>query len=76
MIADRRSESEQQASDKLAASAPSRPPLPARCRAACQLHASGGLDLHEVRRLWPSVLDRVKGYRRVTWAQLFEKSEV
>ena len=37
---------------------------------------SGQLDLHEVRRLWPSVLDRVKGYRRVTWAQLFEKSEV
>jgi DNA polymerase III subunit gamma/tau len=34
------------------------------------------IDLHEVRRLWPSVLDRVKGERRVTWAQLFEKSEV
>jgi DNA polymerase-3 subunit gamma/tau len=38
--------------------------------------ATTRLDLHEVRRLWPSVLDRVKGYRRVTWAQLFEKSEV
>ena len=34
------------------------------------------VDLHELRRLWPSVLDRVKTYRRVTWAQLFEKSEV
>ncbi len=38
--------------------------------------AASGIDLHEVRRLWPSVLDRVKTYRRVTWAQLFEKSEV
>lgn len=35
-----------------------------------------GLDLNELRRLWPSVLDCVKSYRRVTWAQLFEKSKV
>ena len=38
--------------------------------------ASSGLDRDEVRRLWPSVLDRIKTYRRVTWAQLFEKSDV
>ena len=26
--------------------------------------------------MWPNVLDQVKDYRRVTWAQLFEKSDV
>ena len=26
--------------------------------------------------MWPNVLNRVKDYRRVTWAQLFEKSDV
>ncbi|MEO8329458.1 MAG: DNA polymerase III subunit gamma and tau, partial [Candidatus Nanopelagicales bacterium] len=46
---------------------------------ATRVNAANGneaIDLHEIRRLWPSVLDRVKAYRRVTWAQLFEKSEV
>jgi DNA polymerase-3 subunit gamma/tau len=33
-------------------------------------------DLQELRRLWPNVIDRVKDYRRVTWTQLFEKSDV
>jgi DNA polymerase-3 subunit gamma/tau len=36
----------------------------------------GGMDLHEVRRLWPSVLDRVKEHRRAVWMMLFEKSQV
>jgi DNA polymerase-3 subunit gamma/tau len=35
-----------------------------------------GLDLREVRRLWPEVLDRVKNYRRSVWMMLFEKSQV
>jgi len=48
---------------------------PASAEAAKAAPAST-VDLHELRRLWPSVLDRVKTYRRVTWAQLFEKSEV
>ncbi len=26
--------------------------------------------------MWPAVLNRVRDYRKVTWAQLFEKSEV
>jgi DNA polymerase-3 subunit gamma/tau len=26
--------------------------------------------------MWPAVLNRVKDYRKVTWAQLFEKSDV
>jgi len=33
-------------------------------------------EVHELRRMWPNVLDKVKDYRRVTWAQLFEKSDV
>ncbi len=33
-------------------------------------------ELAELRRLWPNVLNRVKDYRRVTWAQLFEKSDI
>lgn len=37
---------------------------------------AGGMDLGEVRRLWPSVLDRVKVLRRAVWMMLFEKSQV
>ena len=37
---------------------------------------AGGSEIHELRRMWPNVLNRVKDYRRVTWAQLFEKSDV
>jgi DNA polymerase-3 subunit gamma/tau len=33
-------------------------------------------EVAELRRMWPNVLDKVKDYRRVTWAQLFEKSDV
>jgi len=38
--------------------------------------AGGGPDLHEVRLMWPSVLDRVKGTRRVSWLVLFEKADI
>ena len=38
--------------------------------------ASGPGQLQELRRMWPAVMNRVKDYRKVTWAQLFEKSEV
>ncbi|MFL6182935.1 MAG: DNA polymerase III subunit gamma and tau [Actinomycetes bacterium] len=38
--------------------------------------ASAGQELQELRRMWPAVLNRVKDYRKVTWAQLFEKSDV
>ena len=37
---------------------------------------AGSSEVHELRRMWPNVLNRVKDYRRVTWAQLFEKSDV
>ena len=36
----------------------------------------GGGQLQELRRMWPAVLNRVRDYRKVTWAQLFEKSDV
>jgi DNA polymerase III subunit gamma/tau len=38
--------------------------------------AGGGPDLHEVRLMWPSVLDRVKDTRRVSWLVLFEKADI
>ena len=37
---------------------------------------SGAVDLHEIRRLWPNVLEQVKQYRRAVWMMLFEKSQV
>jgi len=37
---------------------------------------TGAVDLHEIRRLWPNVLDQVKQYRRAVWMMLFEKSQV
>ena len=50
--------------------------LPAPPVEAAASGPSEAIDLHELRRLWPSVLDHVKGSRRVTWAMLFEKSDV
>jgi DNA polymerase-3 subunit gamma/tau len=41
-----------------------------------QKTTSGAGQLQELRRMWPAVLNRVRDYRKVTWAQLFEKSEV
>ena len=37
---------------------------------------SGGLDIVEIRRLWPAVLDRVRSIRKVTWIMLYEKVTV
>ncbi len=34
------------------------------------------LDIHEIRRTWPQVLESVKSKRRVTWMLLFEKVNV
>ena len=38
--------------------------------------SGSGHELQELRRAWPTVLNRVRDYRKVTWAQLFEKSDV
>jgi DNA polymerase-3 subunit gamma/tau len=35
-----------------------------------------GLTLVDVRRLWPSVIDRVKSVKRVTWIHLTQNSQV
>jgi DNA polymerase III subunit gamma/tau len=48
------------------------PPAPAEAGSA----TPAPHELAELRRLWPNVLNRVKDYRRVTWAQLFEKSDI
>ncbi len=37
---------------------------------------SGGSQVHELRRMWPNVLEKVKAKRRVTWMMLLEKSDV
>jgi DNA polymerase-3 subunit gamma/tau len=44
--------------------------------AATAATAGGSPDLHEVRLMWPSVLDRVKDTRRVSWLVLFEKADI
>jgi DNA polymerase-3 subunit gamma/tau len=38
--------------------------------------ASGGVDLITVRRMWPDVLDVVKGMRRFTWTLLSHNAQV
>lgn len=37
---------------------------------------SSGLTLVDIRRLWPSVIDRVKSVKRVTWIHLTQNSQV
>ncbi len=37
---------------------------------------AAGLDIVEVRRLWPNVLDKVRDTKKVTWLMLFEKVTV
>ncbi|MEJ7726266.1 MAG: DNA polymerase III subunit gamma and tau [Actinomycetes bacterium] len=54
--------------ERLAAAGPERP--------ATARGPGSGLDAVEVRRLWPTVLERVKAKRRVTWMMLFEKVTV
>ena len=38
--------------------------------------AAGGVDLITVRRMWPDVLDAVKGMRRFTWTLLSHNAQV
>jgi DNA polymerase-3 subunit gamma/tau len=54
---------------------PEQPPAPPRIEEVAA-RPSGGLDVVEMRRLWPSVLDRVRDLRKVTWMMLFEKVTV
>lgn len=61
------------------AAAPQAPAAPAPAAAAPQTSSpapSGGLNLVDLRRLWPSVIDRVKSVKRVTWIHLTQNSQV
>lgn len=51
-------------------------PEPAAPAAAASAPAGGALTLVDIRRLWPSVIDRVKGVKRVTWIHLTQNSQV
>ena len=51
---------------------PVRPAEPAAAAPA----TAGGLTLVDVRRLWPSVIDRVKAVKRVTWIHLTQNAQV
>jgi DNA polymerase III subunit gamma/tau len=59
-----------------AVSQPEPDPVPDPGSALPTAPAGGGPDLHEVRLMWPSVLDRVKDTRRVSWLVLFEKAQI
>lgn len=52
------------------------PAAPAAPAAAAAAPAGGALTLVDIRRLWPSVIDRVKGVKRVTWIHLTQNSQV
>ncbi len=49
---------------------------PAAPAAAAAAPAGGALTLVDIRRLWPAVIDRVKGVKRVTWIHLTQNSQV
>jgi DNA polymerase-3 subunit gamma/tau len=51
------------------------PPTPAPV-APAPVATGGPVDIVEVRRMWPSVLEAVKASKRVTWMLLFEKTTV
>ncbi|WP_367919380.1 DNA polymerase III subunit gamma and tau, partial [Nocardioides ginsengisoli] len=44
--------------------------------AAAAAPTGSGLTLVDIRRLWPSVIDRVKSVKRVTWIHLTQNSQV
>ncbi|HVK28202.1 MAG TPA: hypothetical protein VM575_07670, partial [Nocardioides sp.] len=52
------------------------PPVAAAPPTTAAAPEGGGLTLVDIRRLWPSVIDRVKGVKRVTWIHLTQNSQV
>jgi DNA polymerase III subunit gamma/tau len=68
---------------QVAAPAPTPPPEPLAAQAptddpkpATPESQSGGLTVTDVRRLWPEVLEEVKGKRRFTWILLSQNAQV
>jgi DNA polymerase-3 subunit gamma/tau len=57
-------------------SAPSVPAPEAPAAAMAPAGGGGSVDVAEVRRMWPAVLDDVKARKRVSWMLLFEKTTV
>lgn len=51
-------------------------PEPAPAAPAAAPAASGGLTLVDVRRLWPDIVDRTKGMRRLAWMHLTQNCQV
>ena len=41
-----------------------------------QNKASGGIDITSLRRMWPQVIDAVKGKRRLTWSLLATSAQI
>nr|WP_157345493.1 DNA polymerase III subunit gamma and tau [Nocardioides sp. MAH-18] len=52
------------------------PPAPEPEPAPAAPAASGGLTLVDVRRLWPDIVDRTKGMRRLAWMHLTQNCQV
>ena len=52
------------------------PPPPAGARPSSASSTSGALGLADVRRIWPDLLERVKGMRRFTWILLSQNAQV
>ncbi|WP_344111620.1 DNA polymerase III subunit gamma and tau, partial [Nocardioides humi] len=55
---------------------PQAAPQAAPAAPAAPTGGGSGLTLVDVRRLWPSVIDRVKSVKRVTWIHLTQNSQV
>jgi DNA polymerase-3 subunit gamma/tau len=56
--------------------APAAPAVPAQSPQSAPADAQVGLSVTDVRRLWPEVLEEVKGKRRFTWILLSQNARV
>ncbi|WP_436699090.1 DNA polymerase III subunit gamma and tau [Nocardioides sp. BYT-33-1] len=74
-VAQRAPEPERAAEPEAAPTPPAAAPA-AEAPAPAGGSGGSGLSLVDVRRLWPSVIDRVKGVKRVTWIHLTQNSQV
>ncbi|WP_235499102.1 MULTISPECIES: DNA polymerase III subunit gamma and tau [unclassified Aeromicrobium] len=55
---------------------PTREPEPAAAEAQPASAPAGGMSVADVRRLWPEILEVVKGLRRFTWIMLSQNAQV
>ncbi|MGQ3247136.1 MAG: DNA polymerase III subunit gamma and tau, partial [Aeromicrobium sp.] len=55
---------------------PTREPEPAAAEAQPTSAPAGGMSVADVRRLWPEILEVVKGLRRFTWIMLSQNAQV